>query len=236
MQCLTLILIAICCLGAGFAAVPAPAANALAKPAAPASNFYLEMKNVVRSVPTKQIQNLVRAYTLNDAGFQAVIREINSMPAYRLRLQLYNQPEVRQFINWLSQQLVLSGGSLKVFDSLELEIKIFNKYPHWAQSVNGVAGFEQEFTYIYPLQLLRNLLETSAQQNPTFGQFWARLVALKPVYERLSNTPQASALANRLRNLGVDVNGLDELVRYQLGWSNSTISDYEYQDYLGGGF
>ncbi|XP_034481654.1 putative uncharacterized protein DDB_G0277255 isoform X4 [Drosophila innubila] len=236
MHCLTLALIAICCLGVGFAAAPAaPAANAVANPVAPRSNFYLDLKSIVRSVPHKQIQNLVRAYTLNDAGFQAVIREINTLAAYRLRLQLFNIPEVRQLLNWLSQQLILSGGSLEVFDDLEIEIKLFNKYPHWAQSVNGVAGFEQEFRYVYPLELLRNLLESSAKQNPTFGQFWDRLVALKPVYERFTSLPQATAFVNRLRALGVDVNGLDGIIRYQLGWSNSTIPDYEYQDYLGAG-
>jgi len=236
MRCLTLALIAICCLGAGFAVAPGPepAPASPVNPATSPNNFYWQVKNLVRSVPHKQIQQLVRAYALNDAGFQAILREINTLASYRLRQQLLIQPELRQLIFWLSQQLTLAGGSLKVFDDLEIEIKLFNKYPHWAQSVNGVTGFEQEFSYVYPLHMLRDLLESSAQQNPTFAEFWRRLVALKPLYERLFATPQATAFVNRLRALGVNVDGLDDLVRYQLGWSNSTSFDYDY-DYLGGG-
>ncbi|KAH8398058.1 hypothetical protein KR215_000431, partial [Drosophila sulfurigaster] len=200
---------------------------------APANNFYLEVQNWVRSVPHKEIQQLVRAYALNDAGFQSVLREINSLPTYRLRQQVLRQPEVLQFIQWLGQQLLLSGGSLKVFDDLEIEIKMFNKYPYWAQSVNGVAGFEQEFLYLYPVQQLRSLLESNTQQSPASAELWRRLVALKPVYERIVATPQAIAFGNRLRALGVDIAGVDSLIRYQLGWSNETISNYDYQDYLG---
>ncbi|XP_034104755.1 uncharacterized protein LOC117568313 [Drosophila albomicans] len=230
MHSLTLALIAICGLTVGFAAAPAPAPRTAA---APANNFYLEVQNWVRSVPHKEIQQLVRAYALNDAGFQSVLREINSLPTYRLRQQVLRQPEVLHLIQWLGQQLLLSGGSLKVFDDLEIEIKLFNKYPYWAQSVNGVAGFEQEFLYLYPVQQLRSLLESNAQQSPASAELWRRLVALKPVYERIVATPQAIAFGNRLRALGVDIAGVDSLIRYQLGWSNETISNYDYQDYLG---
>ncbi|KAH8369671.1 hypothetical protein KR093_000562, partial [Drosophila rubida] len=231
MHCLTLALIALCSLSVGFAATPAPA-----NPAVAANNFYLEVRNWVRSVPHKEIQQLVRAYALNDAGFQSVLREINSMPTYRLRQQVLHQPEVRQFILWLSQQLALSGGSLKVFDDLEIEIKLLNKHPYWAQSVNGVAGFQQEFVYLYPVKLLRSLLETNAQQSAVSAELWRRLVALKPVYERIVALPQGIAFGNRLRALGVDVAGVDSLIRYQLGWSNETHADYDYQDYFGAGF
>lgn len=236
MHFVTIALTAICCLGTGLSAIaPAPAAPAasaaVASPATPASNFYLELRSVMRNVPYKQIEHLVQAYLLNDAEFQALIREINSLPTYRLRMQLLNQPELRQFLQWLSQQLILSGGSLKVFEDLELEIKVLNKYPHWAQSVNGIGGFEQEFSFIYPLAAIRNLLETSAQQSAVFGEFWQRVVGLKPVYERFLTTTQAKAFANRLRTLGVDVAGLDSFLRYQLGWSNDTVIpsyDYDY--------
>ncbi|KAH8302985.1 hypothetical protein KR044_012868 [Drosophila immigrans] len=232
MHFVTLALIAVCSLGLGFAAAPAPSA---ANPAATVNNFYLEVCNWVKSVPHKEIQHLVRAYALNDAGFQSVLREINSLPTYRLRQQLIRQPEVRQFVQWLSQQLLLSGGSIKVFDDLEIEIKLLNKYPYWSQTVNGVAGFQAEFIQVYPVHLLRSLLESSDQQSPVSAELWRRLVALKPVYERIAITPQAIAFGNRLRALGVDVAGVDSLIRYQLGWSNETFPDFDI-DYLGAGF
>lgn len=229
MQCTIIALIAICCLGTGLSATTtAPIA---ARPAAPARNFYLDLKSLLRNIPHKQIEHLVQAYLLNDAEFQAVIREINALTTYRLRLQLLNQPELRQLLQWLSQELILSGGSLKVFDDLDLEIKVFNKYPHWAQTVNGIAGFEQEFNYIYPLASIRKLLETNAQQSPVFGEFWRRVVALEPAYDRFWATPQATTFVNRLRTLGVDVNGLDYFVRYQLGWRNDTSPSYYDYDY-----
>ncbi|ALC43497.1 CG13905 [Drosophila busckii] len=231
MHCSTLVLLALCCLGVGLATAAATPGSAA--PAAPANNLYLELKTFLRQVPKKQIQHLARAYLLNDVPFQAVIRELNSLASYRLRQQLLNQPELRSFLQWLSQQLILSGGSLKVFDTLELEIKLFNKYPHWAVSTEGVAGFENEFNFLYPAAALRELLETNAQQSAIFGEFWRRVVALKPAYERFIATPQAVAFSGRLRKLGVNVEAADQLVRYQLGWSNASIPSYDYNDYLG---
>ncbi|EDV97445.1 GH16870 [Drosophila grimshawi] len=224
MHCTTLVLIAICCLGTGLSATTSVPVGTI-----PASNFYLNLKSILRNVPQKQIEHLVQAYLLNDAEFQAVVREINSLTTYRLGLQLLNQPEFRQLLQWTSQQLILAGGSIKVFEELELEIKVLNKHPHWAQSVNGINGFEQEFSYLYPVAAIRKLLESSAQQSPVFGEFWRRVVALKPTYERFLATPQATGLANRLRALGVDVNNWDATLRYQLGWSNETLPNYDYE-------
>ncbi|KAH8398746.1 hypothetical protein KR222_002532 [Zaprionus bogoriensis] len=227
---LTLIAAICCCLGFGLAAAPAAAPAAAS---AATSNFYLELGNVVRNVPQKQIEQLFRAYALNDEQFQALLRELNSVASYRVRRQLLNQPELRQLVAWVGQQLALAGGSFKIFDELEPEFKLFNKYPHWSQSVNGIAGFEQELATIYPATLLRNLLETSAQQSPIFAEFWRRVIALKPAYERFAATAPAKAFAERLRALGVNTSGIDSVIRYQLGWSNETLATYDYYDYIG---
>ncbi|KAH8259341.1 hypothetical protein KR026_002814 [Drosophila bipectinata] len=203
---------------------------------APASNFALELKGVIRQIPIGEIEKLVQAYLLNDADFQAVIRAVNSLPAYRFFRQLANQPEVRQLQQWLSQQLILSGGSLKIFDYLELEIKVFNKYPFWSQLVNGVQGFETEFAQVYPVELIRSLLEPSATQtSPLLSELWRRLVSLRPVYERVIASAQGKAITNELQRLGVNINGVDAIIRYQFGWTNATwntpSNNYDYYYY-----
>lgn len=200
---------------------------------APASNFALELKGVIRQIPIGDIEKLVQAYLLNDPEFQAVIRAVNSLPAYRFIRQLANQPEVRQLQQWLSQQLILSGGSLKIFDYLELEIKVFNKYPFWSQLVNGIQGFETEFAQVYPVELIRSLLEPSATQtSPLLSELWRRLVALRPVYERVLASAQGKAITNELQRLGVNINGVDAIIRYQFGWTNATwttpSNNYDY--------
>jgi len=197
------------------------------------NNFALELKSVIRQIPVDNIEKLVQTYLLNDIEFQGVIRAINSLPAYRFYRQLINQPEVRQLQQWITQQLILSGGGPKIFDYLELEIKIFNKYPYWSQIVNGIQGFQAEFVQIYPVQLIRSLLEPSATQtSPQLSELWRRLVALRPVYERVLATPPGKAITAELQRLGVDVGGVDALIRYQFGWSNVTFPSYDYTDYL----
>ncbi|XP_016994151.3 uncharacterized protein mat [Drosophila takahashii] len=203
----------------------------------PPSNFALELRAVIRSVPKDKIEKLIQTYLLNDIEFQGLIRAVNSLPAYRLYRQFINQPEVRQLQQWITQQLILSGGSPKIFEYLELEIKIFNKYPYWSQIVNGIRGFQTEFVQIYPVQLIRTLLEPSASQtSPLLSELWRRLVALRPVYERVLATPPGKVIAAELQRLGVDVGGLDALIRYQFGWSNVTVGNsfpnYDYADYL----
>jgi len=199
----------------------------------PQSNFALELRGVIRQIPKDQIEKLIQTYLLNDIEFQGLIRAINSVPAFRLYRQLANQPEVRQLQQWTTQQLILSGGSPKIFDYLELEVKIFNKYPYWSQIVNGIRGFQSEFVQIYPVQLIRSLLEPSASQtSPLLSELWRRLVALRPVYERVLATPPGKVITAELQRLGVDVGGVDALIRYQFGWSNVTVGNsYPNYDY-----
>ncbi|EDV50097.1 uncharacterized protein LOC6545125 [Drosophila erecta] len=197
------------------------------------NNFSLELRAVIRQIPVNNIEKLVQTYLLNDIEFQALIRAINSLPAYRFYRQLINQPEVRQLQQWIVQQLILSGGGPKIFDSLELEVKIFNKYPYWSQIVSGIQGFQAEFVQIYPVQLIRSLLEPSATQtSPLLSELWRRLVALRPVYERVLATPSGKLITAELQRLRVDVGGVDALIRYQFGWSNATFSSYDYMEYL----
>ncbi|XP_043649210.1 uncharacterized protein LOC122617424 [Drosophila teissieri] len=197
------------------------------------NNFALELKAVIRQIPVDIIEKLVQKYLLNDIEFQGLIRAINSLPAYRFYRQLVNQPEVRLLQQWITQQLILSGGGPKIFDSLELEIKIFNKYPYWSQIVSGIQGFQTEFVQIYPVQLIRSLLEPSATQaSPQLSELWRRLVALRPVYDRVLATPPGKVITAELQRLGVDVGGVDALIRYQFGWSNATFPSYDYTDYL----
>ncbi|SPP84935.1 uncharacterized protein LOC117587200 [Drosophila guanche] len=234
--------VGLCCLVAGtFAAQLAPIRPAAAapRPAAPPSTLALELRSIFRQIPGKQIEKLVQAYLLNDEEFQAVIRDINSLQAYRLSRQLLVQPEVRQLLQWLSQQLILSGSSLKIFEDLELEIKVLNKYPHASQLVNGIRGFELDFYQIYPLELIRSLLEPSAtQSSPALTELWRRLVAVLPAYERVIGSPQGKLFIQKLQARGVAVQDVDALIRYQFGWSNATLGgnnypSYDYTDYLG---
>ncbi|XP_030372217.1 uncharacterized protein LOC115622422 [Scaptodrosophila lebanonensis] len=230
------LLAALSCLviGQTQAQVPARRNVSQAGPVAP-PNLARDLKSLLRAIPKKQIRDLVHAYLLNDAEFQAVIRAINSIPAYRARQSLLNQPEVRQLILWVGQQLLLSGaGSWEIVD--DLEISIFNKYPYWAQTVQGIRGFQLELASIYPVELVRSLLESSGQQSPVLGELWRRLLALKPAYERWLALPQVRTVINRLGALGVDLDGVDAIVRYQLGWSNATFNsypDYDYRNYPG---
>ncbi|KAH8298643.1 hypothetical protein KR018_005693 [Drosophila ironensis] len=201
----------------------------------PTNNFAFDLKGVIRQIPIGQIEKLVQLYLLNDPEFQAVIRAVNSVPAYRVFRQFNNQPEVRQLLQWISQQLILSGSSLKIFDSLELEIKVINKYPYWAQMVNGVKGFQTEFEQLYPVESIRSLLETNP--NPLIAELWQRLVALRVAYERVLALPATNSFVNELRRLGVIVDRVDATIRHQFGWSNATWSmngiyyDYDYNNY-----
>ncbi|XP_002028258.2 uncharacterized protein LOC6603282 [Drosophila persimilis] len=231
-------LVGLCCLVAvTYSAQLAPlrAAAAAPRPGPPPSTLALELRSIFRQIPRKQIEKLVQAYILNDEEFQGVVRDINSLQAYRLSRQLAAQPEVRQLLQWLSQQLILSGSSLKIFEDLELEIKVINKYPQASQLVNGIRGFELEFFQIYPLELIRSLLEPSAtQSSPALAELWRRLVALLPAYERVTGSPTGKLFIQKLQTRGVAVQDVDALIRYQFGWSNATLggADYPGYDYL----
>ncbi|EDW73106.1 uncharacterized protein Dwil_GK17364 [Drosophila willistoni] len=234
MKGITLFLVALGCLVAtSSSAQLAPIKSVQQAAAAPAApNFALELVAIIRSIPRKQIQHLVQAYLLNDEEFQAVVRDINSMSGYRLQQQVLRQPELRQLFIWLNQQLILAGSSIKIFEDLELEIKVFNKYPYWSQMVGGINGFENDFNFIYPLEAIRSQIEQSAQRSPLVAELWRRVVALKPLYERLLATPQAKVLVNQLQSRGVNVSAVDSFIRYQFGWSNATLPSYDYTEYL----
>lgn len=202
---------------------PAPvvaAPGAVGAPAviAPPPTLAQDLEELTVLVPTKMIFKMITRYLMNDAEFQAVVRTLNSYDAFMVRMRVRSQPEILMFQNWVRQQLMLSGGSMELEESMELNI--FSMSPYWANSVYGWQGFLNEFMSYYPIDLLRAHINMKITQNGIFAQFWTRVQALKPVYERILAFPETQRLIASLQAAGVDTNQLDQIIRTQFDWLN----------------
>ncbi|XP_075160945.1 uncharacterized protein LOC142233799 [Haematobia irritans] len=183
----------------------------------PAPTMAQDLDEIMRMINFLQINQLMRRYLLNDAEFQSFVRIINSQDAFLTYMHFRSQPEVMAFVSWVNAQILASGGEFKLEEGEEM-MSIFNTSPFWANTVFGWQGFISEFMLYYPSNMISAHVNMKLTQNGIFAQLWQRLVALKPVYERVIAAPQAQRVAAALQLHGIDVAQLDTFIRSQFGW------------------
>ncbi|XP_013100516.2 uncharacterized protein LOC106082509 [Stomoxys calcitrans] len=190
---------------------------AVALPPAPAPTLAQDLNEIMLMVNFKQIEKLMNRYLLNDAEFQTFVRIINSRDAYLTFMRFRTQPEVIAFVPWVQTQIRATRGKFK-WAKFKNEMSLFNESPFWANTVFGWQGFISEFMLYHPTDMISAHVNMKVAENGIFAQFWQRLTALKPVYDRVVASPEAQRLAATLQLNGIDVNQLDTLVRNQFGW------------------
>ncbi|XP_039966726.1 uncharacterized protein LOC120778792 [Bactrocera tryoni] len=213
MQRFTITLVLLCSLSSGWALRPAPAAGVSPPPPA---TLTQDIEELYRLIPSKPINKLVIRYLLNDAQFQAAIRIINSHDAYMVRMRLYAQPEIIQFQSWVRSQLLLSGGGSLEFEESEEILSLFRPTPYW--SVYGWQGFFNEFLAYFPHEMLRAQIDAKVAMGGSLAQFWARLKALAPVYERVLAFPESKRIVAQLEQNGVNFGQVDQFIRSLFDW------------------
>ncbi|CAD7002818.1 unnamed protein product [Ceratitis capitata] len=215
MQRFLITLALVCSFSCSWALKPAnaPAAGA---PVPPPATLTQDLEELYRLIPAKPINKLVIRYLLNDAEFQAAIRIINSHDAYMVRMRLYAQPEIIQFLSWVRSQLMLSGGGSLEFEESEEILSLFRPTPYW--SVYGWQGFFNEFLAYFPHEMLRAQIDAKVMQGGSLAQFWAKLKALAPVYERVLAFPESKRIVAQLEQNGVNIAQVDQFIRSLFDW------------------
>ncbi|XP_061391665.1 uncharacterized protein LOC133327105 [Musca vetustissima] len=207
-----------CAMGSMALVVPKPNPGAVVVPTPPpAPTMAQDLDEIMRMINFLQIRQLMSRYLLNDAQFQSFVRIINSQDAYLTYMRFRSQPEVMGFIAWVNAQILLSGGELQLEESEEF-MTIFNPTPFWANTVSGWQGFVNEFLFYYPVDMINMHINMKVAQNGIFAQFWLRLKALKPVYDRVIALPEAQRVAAALQLSGIDIIQLDTFIRNTFGW------------------
>lgn len=215
MQRFIITLAVVCSLSSSWAQAPVHGpAGGVAPP--PPATLTQDLEELYRLIPSKPINKLVLRYLLNDAQFQAAIRIINSHDAYMVRMRLYAQPEIIQFQSWVRSQLLLSGGGSLEFEESEEILSLFRPTPYW--SVYGWQGFFNEFLAYFPHEMLRAQIDAKVALGGSLAQFWAKLKALAPVYERVLAFPESKRIIAQLEQNGVNVGQVDQFIRSLLDW------------------
>ncbi|XP_005190799.1 uncharacterized protein LOC101895396 [Musca domestica] len=218
MKCITVLALILSCTMGSMALVAAPNGPAVVIPTPPpAPTLSQDLTEILAMLNPIQIRQLMTRYLLNDAQFQAFVRIINSQDAFMTYMRFRSQPEVLTFLSWVRTQIMLSGGEFQLEESEE-PMTIINPVPFWANTVFGWQGFANEFLLYYPDNVIRTHINMKVAQNGIFTQFWHRLNALKPVYERVIALPEAQRVAAALQKNGIDVVQLDNFIRNQFGW------------------
>ncbi|XP_017478982.1 PREDICTED: uncharacterized protein LOC108368609 [Rhagoletis zephyria] len=213
-----IITLAIVCSLCSSWALPPATKPAVAPPPPPPATLTQDLEQLYRLIPAKPLNKLVIRYLLNDAEFQAIIRIINSHDAFMVRMRLYAQPEIIQFQSWVRSQLMLSGGGSLEFEESEEILSLFNPTPYW--SVYGWQGFFNEFLAYFPQEMLRAQINAKVIQGGSLAQFWEKLKALRPVYERVLAFPESKRIITQLEQNGVNFSQLDQYIRSLFDWFN----------------
>lgn len=215
------------CLGCGLSTgAMVPPKEVGVGPVAPAGNLAQDLMDIYSLIQFKPLNQLLIRYLINDEQFQAFVRILNSNAALTASWRLRAQPEVVQLQQWVQQQLLTSRGKFELED-MEMCGTLLNRYPYWSGTVYGWQGFLNELQMYVPLYAINAQVQAKLQLPGIFAQFWTRLQALQPAYERWLITPAVQNVLNQLQAAGIDTVQLDVLVREQFGWnavSNGTAS------------
>ncbi|XP_055913558.1 uncharacterized protein LOC129947141 [Eupeodes corollae] len=190
-------------------------------------NLLDDFRDIKALIPQREIIDLIRRYLKNDEEFKRIILYFGSSDVYNAGRIIAKQPELREFYGWLKKQIRASLDSLNNLsdDSYSEEYgNLLNYKPNQQQqqqqlqSLRGWKGFMEELLAIYPNKKIENLIRDKVAANGVFAEFWRKITALRPVYERILKTDEVIKVIGRLRKLGVDTKQLDQLIREDFGW------------------
>ncbi|XP_055845245.1 uncharacterized protein LOC129911459 [Episyrphus balteatus] len=178
-----------------------------------------DFKDIKALIPQRELTDLIRRYLTKDSEFQKIILYFGSPDVYKAGELIGSQPEIRELYLWLKEQLISGSLSDLSEESYSQEFgNLLNYNPNKQKKLRGWKGFMDELLAIYPRKEIRNLIRDKVAANGVFAEFWSKVIALKPVYERILKTEELIKVIGRLNELGVDTKQLDQLIREDFEW------------------
>ncbi|KFB45603.1 AGAP006187-PA-like protein [Anopheles sinensis] len=186
---------------------------------APASrSLQDDLDDFVALLPLDDLLNLALRYLLTDKEVQDALLYLQGDEFATVWDQFFALTEVRDLLNYLEDAGVPAYESLNVVAEF-LGLTPLNPSVKRLRT-GGLNGLLDEALALLPHEELEALFEEKMQTSPEFKALFEKLQSFeyKQLVDLFENSAEVQALVQKLRDHGIDVDRIVELVKAFFGW------------------
>ncbi|XP_055589405.1 protein G12-like [Uranotaenia lowii] len=177
-----------------------------------------DLNEFLALVPIDELAKLALGYFQNDKEIQDAFAYMQGKEFAAIWDQLFALKEVKDLLNYLEK------AGLKVYDALNTVADFFGlnhvKPIRSTLKTGGLNGFLEEAIALLPKDKLKALFEEKLKTSPEFKALFEKLqhADFQKLVEFYNNSKEVQSLFTKLREHGIDVDKIIELVAGFFGW------------------
>uniref|UniRef100_UPI00035AC992 Green fluorescent protein n=1 Tax=Blattella germanica TaxID=6973 RepID=UPI00035AC992 len=183
---------------------------------AAARNLQDDLQDFLALIPVDQIIAIATDYLANDAEVQAAVAYLQSDEFETIVVALDALPELQNFLNFLEANGLNAIDFLNgIHDLLGIpHIPVSGRKYHIRRGV-GITGLIDDVLAILPIEDLKALFNEKLETSPDFLALYnaIRSPEFQSIVQTLNAMPEYQNLLQKLREKGVDVDKIIELIR-----------------------
>ncbi|XP_071050731.1 uncharacterized protein [Onthophagus taurus] len=177
-----------------------------------------DLEDIVATIPLSEIRAIARKYAENDAEFQEVVKYLQGPEWAELVQTVADNETWQRFKAYMSDAGVDIDGVIQYLHDLiaGAPIPVAKK-----SEVRSVRDFVDEVLAILDLQAVLEALNDKLNNSADFQEFFGKISSedAHQMVEEIRAIPEVQRIAQRLREMGIDVDKVIDLVYGLLGWS-----------------
>nr|XP_022917369.1 uncharacterized protein LOC111426820 [Onthophagus taurus] len=177
-----------------------------------------DLEDIVSTIPLSEIRAIARKYAENDAEFQEVVKYLQGPEWAELVQTVADNETWQRFKAYMSEAGVDIDGVIQFLHDLiaGAPIPVAKK-----SEVRSVRDFVDEVLAILDLQAVLEALNDKLNNSAEFQEFFGKISSedAHQMVEEIRAIPEVQRIAQRLREMGIDVDKVIDLVYGLLGWS-----------------
>uniref|UniRef100_A0A182N8T4 Protein G12 n=1 Tax=Anopheles dirus TaxID=7168 RepID=A0A182N8T4_9DIPT len=182
-----------------------------------------DFDDFVELLPLDDLLTLALRYLVNDKEVQQVMLYLQGDEFAAVWDQFFALPAVRDLLNYLEE------AGVPAYDSLNAVADFFGLAPlkptvrssfHLVRS-GGLNGLLEEAVALLPLDELEALFEKKLQTSAEFKALFEKMQNFdhKQLRDLFEKSPEVQGMMRKLRDLGVDVDHIVQVVKDFFGWN-----------------
>ncbi|XP_053672914.1 protein G12-like [Anopheles nili] len=177
-----------------------------------------DFDDFVALLPVDDLVNLALRYFLTDKEVQDAFLYLQGEEFASVWDQFFALNEVLDLLNYLED------AGVPAYDSLNAVANFFGLTPLKPSvrslRTGGLNGLLQEALALLPNEELEALFDEKMKTSPEFKELFEKLQSFeyKKLVELFENSAEVQALVQKLRDHGIDVDYIVELVKAFFGW------------------
>uniref|UniRef100_A0A6M2DY64 Putative insect allergen related repeat protein n=1 Tax=Xenopsylla cheopis TaxID=163159 RepID=A0A6M2DY64_XENCH len=167
-------------------------------------------------IPHEKIADIVREYIANDKEVQHIVEYLKSDKFEVIVVKIAAVQEIKDYVHYLE------GKGVKIIEVLNkiAELLGLPTIPtRSAPTTRGWRDMADEIIALLPLDKIVALFYDKMENSPEFAEAFQKIADSYDVFAKIAKFPEVIELADRLRELGVDVDAIIDFFKSFFGWN-----------------